>query len=95
MDIQVTAEAVELLRRSLELGGVDPRRGGARLRPARALGGGVDVQVELAEGPLEGETIVETGGVRLFVDPELTRAISRPIVTVEPQHEVVVVRSAG
>jgi Fe-S cluster assembly iron-binding protein IscA len=94
MGIEVTDEAVEVLRRSLELGGVDPDAGGIRLRGARGLGGGMDVQVELAEGPLEDESIIEAEGVRIFVDPEVTRTIPDAIVTVEPQHEVVVVRPA-
>jgi Fe-S cluster assembly iron-binding protein IscA len=94
MAFEVTDEAVELLRKSLELGGVDPSSGGVRLRAARGLGGGVDVQVELAEGPLEEETVVETRGLRLFVDPEVARAIPQAIVAVEPQHDFVVVRPA-
>ena len=95
MEIEITDEAVEVLRRSLELGGVDLATGGARLRTARGLGGGVDVQVELAEGPLEGESVVEKGGVRVFVDPALADAVPDPVLTVEPQHENVVVRPRG
>lgn len=94
MGIEVTDEAVEVLRRSLQLGGVDRATGGVRLRGARGLGGGVDIQVELAEGPLPDETVIETGDVRIFVDPEVTRAIPDAVVTIEPQHEVVVVRPA-
>ena len=94
MRIEVTERAVEVLRRSLELGGVDPAEGGVRLRGARGLGGGLDVQVELADGPIEGESVVETGGVRIFVDPEVTSAWPEAIVAIEPQHEVVVVRPA-
>jgi hypothetical protein len=36
MDIEITEEAVEVLRRSLELGNVDPSTGGVRLRTARS-----------------------------------------------------------
>lgn len=92
MEIEITEEAVEVLRRSLQLGNVDTSTGGVRLRTARALGGGVNVQVELADGPLEGESIVERDGVRVFVDPSLTDAVPDPMLTVEPQHENVVVR---
>jgi Fe-S cluster assembly iron-binding protein IscA len=95
MEIEITEEAVEVLRRSLELGNVDAATGGVRLRTARALGGGVDVQVELADGPLEGESIVERDGVRVFVDPGLTEAVPDPVLAVEPQHETVVVRPRG
>lgn len=94
MSIEVTDEAVEVLRRSLELGNVDASRGGVRLRGARGLGGGMDIQVELADGPLEEESVIERKGVRIFVDPEVTKAIPDAVVAVEPQHEVVVVRPA-
>ena len=94
MAIEVTDEAVEILRRSLELGGVDLKTGGARLRAATGLGGGVDIQVELADGPLEGETEIAAGGIRIFVDPAVLEAIPNPVVAVEPQHDLVVVRPA-
>lgn len=94
MAIEVTEEAIEVLRRSLELGNVDPNSGGVRLRGARGLGGGVDVQVELADGPLEEETIVERAGLRIFVDPSVTEAFPEAVVAIEPQHETVVVRPA-
>jgi Fe-S cluster assembly iron-binding protein IscA len=93
MTIEITDDAVEVLRRSLELGNVR-EGGGVRLRGARGLGGGLDIQVELADGPLEGEDVVEKGGVKVFVDPEVTSAIPNAVVAVEPQHETVVVRPA-
>jgi hypothetical protein len=92
MALEVTAEAREVLTRSLELAGVDPATGGIRLRAARALGGGTDVQVELAEGPEGDEKVVEIEGLRLFVDPQLHEAVPNPVIAVEPQHETVVVR---
>lgn len=95
MEIEITDEAVEVLRRSLQLGNVDTTTGGVRLRTARALGGGVDVQVELADGPLEGESVVEKDGIRVFVDPALTETVPDPVLTVEPQHENVVVKPRG
>jgi hypothetical protein len=95
VDIDVTDDAVTVLRRSLKPGGIGPQAAGFRLRAARALGGGVDVQVELAEGPMEGETVVEAKGITLFVDPDVQRAIPDAILTVEPQHDIVVVRAAG
>ena len=92
MAIEVTKEAIEVLRRSLEMGKVDPGRGGVRLRAARGLAGGLDVQVELAEGPLEGEITVDADDVRLFVDPGITEGLGDAVVGVEPQHERIVVR---
>jgi Fe-S cluster assembly iron-binding protein IscA len=93
--IEITDEAVAVLQRSMELGGLDAAEGGIRLRAARGLGGGLDVQVELAEGPSEGESVVEAEGITLFVDPEVTRAMPDAVVAVEPQHELVVVRPAA
>jgi hypothetical protein len=92
--MKITDEAIELLRRSLELAGIDPSSGGARLRGSRALGGGYDVQVELAEERLGDEEVVEVSGVRLFVDPQVPKAIPNPVVTVDPQHDTIVIRPA-
>jgi hypothetical protein len=52
------------------------------------------VRVELADGPGEGEDEIDAGGVRIFVDPEVTRAIPNAIVTVDPQHDTIAVRPA-
>lgn len=94
MAIEVTDEAVEVLKRSMKLGNVDTASGGIRIRMAKALGGGNDVQVELADGALEGDGIVELEGLRLFVDPSIAETIPDAIVAVEPQHENIVVRPA-
>jgi hypothetical protein len=95
MSVEITDEAIEVLRRSLELGGIDPATGGIRLRGAHGLGGGMSVQVELAAEPLSGEEIVvAAGGVRIFVGPEVKATIPRAIVALEPQHETLVVRAA-
>ena len=94
MGIEVTPEAIEVLKRSLRLGGVDASTGGIRLRGATGLGGGFDVQVELASGALETETTIEKDGVRIFIDPQITRAFPEALVALEPQHEVIVVRPA-
>lgn len=94
MGVDVTDEAVEVLRRSLVLGGVDPKIGGARIRAARGLGGGTDFQVELADGPGPDDEVVEVGGIRVFLDPSLTRSLPDAVVAVEPQHETIVVRPA-
>jgi Fe-S cluster assembly iron-binding protein IscA len=95
VSIEVTPEAAEVLRRSLDMSNVDPAGGGIRLRGSVALGGGFDVQVEMADSPLEGEKIVESRGVRLFVGPDITTAMPEAVVALEPQHEMVVVRPAS
>ncbi|HEU4481168.1 MAG TPA: hypothetical protein VFS18_04720 [Actinomycetota bacterium] len=92
MGIEVTEEAIEILTRSLELAGVDRSSGGVRLRGARGLGGGFDVQVEMATTALEGERVLEEGGLRLFVDPDVEAAMPDAVLAVEPQHEIVVLR---
>jgi Fe-S cluster assembly iron-binding protein IscA len=92
MEIEVTEEAVAVLKRSFELAKIDPATGGVRLRVARGLGGGASVQLEFAESPTDSEVVVESGGIRLFADPALPEAIPNPVVAVEPQHDRVVVR---
>ena len=95
MTIRVTDEALEVLQRSLELGGVDAATGGIRLRAARELGGSVRVHVELAAAPAEGEEILEAGGIRIFIDASVTEAMPSAVVALEPEHERVVVRPEG
>lgn len=92
MGIEVTDQAVAVLRRSLEMTG---GAGGVRLRGALGLGGGFDVQIELADGPLPGESVIDAGGISVFVDPAVTDAYPEAVVTVSPQHETIVVLPAG
>ena len=94
MTVEITEAAAEVLKRSLELGSIDPAAGGIRLRGARSLSGGFDVQVELAGGPEEGEQTIEAHGIRLFVGPDVTDAMPDAIVDLELQHDIVSVRPA-
>jgi Fe-S cluster assembly iron-binding protein IscA len=95
MAVEITEEAVQVLRNSLELAHIDLGTGGARLHAATALGGGLNVQVELADGAGDDEEVIETGGIRIFIDRTVTDAIPDAVVTVEPQHERIVVRPAS
>ena len=95
VDISVTDEAAELLTRSLQMTGIDAATGGVRLRVARGLGGGGEVQVELAAERDEGFELVEIEGLRLFVDPALAESVPDPLVAVEPMHDQIVVRPAA
>jgi Fe-S cluster assembly iron-binding protein IscA len=95
MPVEITEEAIEVLRNSLQLAGVDMATGGARLHTARALGGGINVQVELADAARQGEDVIETQGIRIFIDRTVSEAIPDAIVAVEPQHDRIVVRPAG
>jgi Fe-S cluster assembly iron-binding protein IscA len=94
VSITVTAEARDLLKRSLQLAGLTGAGAGARLRASRGLGGGLEVRVELADAPRPGEDVLQAGDVTLYVDPEVHRALPGAIVAVEPQHSTVVVRPA-
>lgn len=95
MSMEVTPEAAEVLKRSIEMGQLDVEAGGGvRLRGSKGLGGGFDIQVELADGPLEGETVIRQEGLNIYVDPQVTEAIPDAVVTLEPQHEIVSVRPA-
>ena len=88
-EIEVTPHAVEVLKRSLALA---PHAAGVRLVARPGLGG-TAVQVELADGVGPGETEIEAGGIRLFIDAELTKTVPNPIVTVETEHERIAVKS--
>ena len=92
MSLDITPEAVQVLKRSLELTSVDPKSGGVRLRGSQGLGGGFDIQVEFADGPLEGEASVSKDGLNVFIDPAVVAAFPNAVVAVEPQHETIVVR---
>ena len=94
MPVQVTEEAIEVLKTSLELAQHDPGRIGVRLRGARSLGGGFQVQVEFAEAPDATDTVMERDGVRIFVSPEVLETYPDALVTVEPMHDIVTVRPA-
>ena len=94
MPVEVTEEAIEVLKASFELAKHDPERIGVRLRGARALGGGFQAQVEFVESPEEGDTTVEKDGVRIFVSPEVLETYPQALVTVDPMHDIVTVRGA-
>ena len=94
MGIQVTDEAIEVLKNSLEIAKHDADRIGVRLRGSRALGGGFQVQFEFAERPETNDVLVEGDGVRIFVAPEVLETYPDALITVEPMHDIVTVRPA-
>ena len=87
MDLEVTPEAIEILKRSLNLAGLDPATHGIRLRTAKGLGGGLQTQMEFAEAAGPGEETIETDEVKLFIAPEDIESIPNPVLVMEPQHE--------
>ena len=94
MTVNVTEEAIEVLKTSLELAKHDPAKIGVRLRGARALGGGFQVQVEFSEAAEANDTVIEQDGVRIFVSSEVLETYPEALVTVEPQHDIVTVHPA-
>lgn len=88
VDIEVTPEAAEVLRRSIELMGGR----GIRLRLSRGLGGGESIQVEVAPGPAPGEHTTEAFGLTFYVEPQVLSLVPKPLLALEPQHEKVTVR---
>lgn len=94
MGVRITDEAVAVLKRSLDMAGVDrSAEAGVRLRGARRLGGGSEIQVELAAGPSPGETHVRCEGVNVYVDATVAEMYPDAVVALEPQHETIVVRA--
>jgi Fe-S cluster assembly iron-binding protein IscA len=92
MPIDVTDEALEVVRRSLQLAGSASELRGARVRATTGLGGGLEFQVELADGPRPGDEVIERAGVTLYIDPGVSKAMPDAVIAVEPQHETIVVR---
>ena len=93
MGMRITPEAIAVLRRSLEMASVDASsEAGVRLRGTRGLGGGSEVQVELAAGPGDGEQHLRCDGINVYVDHSVTELYPDAVVALEPQHETIVVR---
>ena len=96
MGLQVNEDALEVLRRSMQLANIGPDdEGGVRLRSVTGLGGGARIEVEFAAGPQPQETLIEADGVRIFVDPSVSELYPEAVLTVEPQHERLVVLPAS
>lgn len=94
MSLEITPEAAAVLRRSLEMAGPGAHSPvGVRLRSVRGLGGGTEIQIELADGANEGESTIEADGIQVFVDPSVAELYPDAVVALEPQHETVVVRA--
>lgn len=89
MAVHVTARALEVIRGSLELGGLDPQETGVRLRMA-----GGQVRPRFSSEPGPDDEVVEVEGVRLFVAPEVSGESGDVEIDVEPEHETLLVRPA-
>lgn len=85
--MRLTPEAVEVIRRSFEIGGMDPSTVGVRLRRA----GGV-VRPRFAEQPEPDDVVVDIEGVRVFVDPTVAGEYPDVEIAVSDEHDELVVR---
>ncbi len=81
----MTREAVDVIRRSLELASADPSEMGVRLRMA-----GGAVRPRFQPEPSPDDAVVEVEGLRIFVAPELGDDIE---IGVSAEHATLVVRS--
>jgi Fe-S cluster assembly iron-binding protein IscA len=70
MPLEVTSRAIEVFRRALDVGRMDPARIGIRVSIARGLTG-EEVRTGFAEQPEQGEVTMEVDGLRLFLPPGL------------------------
>ncbi len=89
MAVEVTPRAIEVLRRALEAGRLDPAEVGIRLSIAKGLRG-AELRTGFAEHPEPGEETVDVGGIRLFVSPEL--AEGGATIDVADEHDRFVLR---
>ena len=84
----MTEQALEVVRRSLELAQVDPSEMGVRLRMA-----GGAIRPRFQAEPSEGDEVVEIEGVRIFVSSDI--AVGDVEIGVSPEHETLVVTQLG
>jgi Fe-S cluster assembly iron-binding protein IscA len=89
MPLEVTPRAIEVLRRALDVGRMDPGRVGVRISVVRGPRGD-EVRTGFAEEPDPGEQIVEAGGVRLFADADLV--VRGATIDVADEHDLLIVR---
>ncbi len=76
-----------VVRRSLELAGADPNQMGVRLRMA-----GGAVRPQFVAEPLEGDEIVEEGGVRVFIARSIIDEHGEVEIDVTTEHESLMIR---
>jgi Fe-S cluster assembly iron-binding protein IscA len=85
--VEVTPQARELIARSLELARHDPAEVGVRLRLV-----GDEVMPRFAPAPEATDEVVETEGVRVFVDARILAIAPDVVIAVSEEHERLVVR---
>ena len=86
MSVEVTPRAIEVLRRALEAGRLDPAQAGIRVAMVKSLRG-AELQTGFAEQAEPGEVTIETGGIRLFVAADISGTLD-----VADEHDRIVLR---
>ena len=86
MAVQVTPRAIEVLRRALEAGRLDPAEAGIRVTLAKSLGG-AELQTGFAEQAEPGEETIEAEGIKLFVASDISGTLD-----VADEHDRIVLR---
>ncbi len=81
--IQISQEARALLRRLLSDEDDAGRAGRGVQITAVAEGGDTGFEIQIAGRPAPGETVIETGGVRLFLDSHAADALDDAELVVE------------
>lgn len=81
--------AIEVLRRALEAARLDPTEVGIRLSVA-AGPRGEELRPGFAEQAEPGEETVETGGIRLYISPQLSQR--NATIDVADEHDRIVLR---
>lgn len=87
MSVRITPEALDVVRRSLELAKLDPAQAGVRLREA-----GGQVMPRFARGPEPTDEVVEAGGLRLFVERRIVERYADVEIAVSDEHERLILR---
>lgn len=90
MPIVVTPRAVDVLRRALDAGRMDPARVGIRVSLARGMRGS-EVRTGFAEEPEPGDETVDAGGIRLFIPAEIVAG--EAVLDVADEHDRIVLRA--
>jgi Fe-S cluster assembly iron-binding protein IscA len=85
----VTPRAVDVLRRALVAGRMDPERVGIRISVARGMRG-EEVRTGFAEEPEPGDETLDAAGIRLFVPADL--AAKDATLDVADEHDRIVLR---
>lgn len=89
MAITVTPRAIEVLRRALEAGRLDPSEVGIRLELVKGMRG-EELRTGFADQAEPGEETIDAAGIRLFLSSELS--VRGSTIDVADEHDRIVLR---